>query len=179
MKDLPFSTFSSPELQKAVIDVRPILEGVEEARNRVSNDIKALESYLSGLDLKTSFRHGLGKCLVPYDNDGEYATAMALENSGSASGTIQEEALVWEPGTNGKARLLYELNRWDGSVDIDVPGGPYFWDEATLQREAKPLIEAKFEIRQRLYEYLPDFVVSLGKYLSIGKPRTELDEVPF
>ncbi len=178
MKDLPFPSFSSPDLQKAVTDVRPVLEGVEEARNRVSNDIKALEAYLSGLDLKVSFRHALGKCLVPYDND-EYAAAAALENSGSASGIIQEEALVWELGANGKPRLLYEVSRWDGSVDIDVPGGPYFWDEATLQREVKPLIETKFEIRKRLYQYLPGFVADLGRYLAFEKPKAELDGVPF
>jgi hypothetical protein len=176
MKDSRVPTFSSPELQKVVTDVRPILEGADEARNRVSNDIKALEAYLNSLDLKTSFRYPIGKMLIP---DDEQHAAAALEYSGSASGTVQEEALVWGPDSHSKSRLLYEVSQWDGSIDVDVPGGPYFWDEATLRRETKPLIETKFEIRKRLYEYLPAFVASLAKHLDVGQRLRLDDDVPF
>ena len=176
MKDARVPFFSSPDLQKAVTDVRPILEGADEARNRVSKDIKVLEAYLEGLDLKTTFRHSLGKMLLA--DDGRH-TAAALEYSGSASGTIQEEALLWGPDSKGKSRLLYEVSLCDGSIEVDLPGGPYFWDETTLRREAKPLIETKFEIRRRAYEHLPAFVANLAKHLDVG-PRLRLDdEVPF
>src|SRR2546429_6746084 len=104
MKDLRPPSFSSPALQKAVTDVRPILEGTEEARNRVSNDIKALEAYLSSLDLKTSLRHPVGKYLVPDEDRGQVAAA--LEYGGSAAGTIEQEALVWGPDSNGRSRFL-------------------------------------------------------------------------
>jgi hypothetical protein len=171
MKDSRVPTFSSPELQKVVTDVRPILEGADEARNRVSNNIKALEAYLDSFDLKTSFRHPLGMMLIP---DDEQNTRAALEYSGSASGTIQEEALVWGPDSKGKLRLLYEVSLWDGSIEVDVRGGPYFWDEKTLRREAKPLIETKLEIRKRLYQYLPAFVANLAEHLDVGQ-RLRLD----
>src|SRR2546430_448541 len=166
MKDVRVPTFSSPELQKVVTDVRPILEGADEARNQVSNDIKALETYLDSLDLKTSFRHPIGKMLIP---DDEQRVPAALEYGGSASGTIEEEALVWGPDSHSKSRLLYEVCQWDGSIDVDVPGGPYFWDETTLRREAKPLIETKFEIRKRVYQHLPAFVANLATHLDVGQ----------
>jgi len=168
-------SFSSPELQKIVTQVRPILEGADEARDRVSNDIKALEAYLYSLDLKTTFSHPLGRVLIP---DDEQNVPAALEYGGSAPGTIQEEALVWGPDGKGRPRLLYEVSLWDGFVDVDVPGGPFFWDEKTLRREAKPLIETKFEIRKRMYEYLPAFVANLAKHLDVGE-GFRLDDVPF
>src|SRR5262249_20687904 len=127
------------------------------------------------LDLKTTFRHPVGMMLIPAD---EQHVRAALEYSGSASGTVQEEALVWGPDSNGKSRLLYEVSLWDGYIEVDVPGGPYFWDEKTLRREAKPLIETKFEIRKRLYEYLPAFVANLAKHLDVGQ-GFRLDDVPF
>jgi len=191
MKDPRVPSFSSPELQKAIADARPILEGTDEARNRVSNDIKALEAYLDSLDLKTSFRHPVETMLIA--DDAKHA-AEALKYSGTASGTIQQEALVWGPDSQGKSRLLYEVSWWEGSIEADVHGGPYFWDETTLRRETKPLIETKFEIRKRLYEHLPNFVASLAKHLAVprgapivpsaeARPRTLIvggrDDVPF
>ena len=160
MPDRRPPTFSSPELQTAVAKAQSVLEGVDETRNRVSNDIKVLEAYLRTFDLKTQFRYPLGKCLV---SDDPHISA-ALEYGGSASGVIKEEALVWGEQTTGSFRLLFEESRWEGSVDIDVPGGPYFWDEATLEREAKPLIETKFEIRKRVYSHLPHFVAALASH---------------
>ena len=175
MKNPQTPTFSSPELQKVVADARPILESVDEARNRVSNDIKALEAYLQGLDLKTSFRHPLGKCFVP-ENDRQ--AAEALEYSGSAPGGILEEALVWGQDKGGRFRLMYELSRWEGYVEADAPGGPLFWEDSTLKREAKPLIETKFEVRKRMYQHLPDLVASLAKHLNVDQ-KFKLDDVPF
>jgi hypothetical protein len=176
MKDVRLPTFSSPELQKTVTEVRPILEGAEEARNQVSNDIKALEAYLDSLNLKTCFSHSLGKSL---ETDDDLKTNADLEYGGSASGTIVEKALVWGPDSHSKTRLLYEVRRWAGSIEVDVPGGPYFWDEKTLQVEAKPLIETKFEIRKRVYQHLPAFVASLARHLDVGQ-RLKLDaDVPF
>jgi len=176
MRDPRTPTFSSAELLKAVTDARPILEGVDEARNRVSNDIKALESYLRGLDLKSSFRYPLGKCFVSDDQH----VAAALEYGGTASGGIKEEALVWGEHTGGNSRLLFEESRWEGYIDVDVPGGPLFWEDETLEREAKPLIETKFEIRKRMYQHLPDFVAALARHFDIDAARKDsADDVPF
>lgn len=176
MKSVRTPTFSSPVLQKAVADAQPILESVDEARNRVSNDIRALETYLRALDLKSSFRFPLGKGFVSDDHH----VAAAIEYGGTASGGIEEEALVWGEDSSGNVRLLFEQSRWAGYVDIDVPGGPLFWEDDTLEREAKPLIETKFEIRKRMYQHLPAFIAALAKDFDIDSGRrTEPDDIPF
>lgn len=170
--------FISPELQVALDKAHETLEGADDARNRVSQDIKALEGYLVSLRLTTPFRHPLGKALVP---DDEQNVAASLEFCGSASGKIQEDALVLDKDAHGKVRLLYEVSEWDGYVDVDVPGGPYFWDEDTLQRHVKPLIETKFEVRKRVYSQLPAFVAALARHYAIDSNKLSVrdDEIPF
>ncbi len=169
--------FASPDLQLALDKARETLEGAEEARNRVSQDIKALESYLVSLQLTPPFRYSLGKSIV---DDGENIAA-SLEFSGSAGGKIQEEALVLDQDVHGKLRLLYEVSEWDGYVDVDMPAGPFFWDESTLQQDARPLIEAKFEVRKRVYNQLPAFITALAKHYAIdpNKLADWDEEIPF
>jgi hypothetical protein len=164
MSDTKAPTFSSPDLQQAINDARKTLEGFDDARNQVSIDIKQLETYLEGTGLKTRFYYGLGKMLV--DKGDGRNIQMDLEWSGTASGIIEEEALVWGE-VAGRYRLLYQRTEWDGYVDVDVPGGPYFCDEATVRRELKPLIETKFEIRKQMYGRLPDFVNALATHLKV------------
>ena len=167
----------SPELQSALAKARESLEGVDEARNRVSNDIKALEGYLVGLRLTPPFRYPLGKILVA--NDDQHVEA-SLEYSGCANGKIQEDALVLGEDAHGNLRLLYEVSLWDGYVEVDLPGGPYFWDEKTLEREVKPLIAAKFEIRKQVYKHLPAFVTALAKHYAIDPNKViDSDDLPF
>jgi hypothetical protein len=168
-------SFSNQELQTAVAKVRPILEGVDEARNRVSNDIKVLEAYLQRLDLKTPFRFSTGKGFVPPEGR-EELEAGNLREYGSAAGEIEEESLLWSDGGNGNFRLLYERNRWQGGIEADAPGGPLWWDDTSLRREVKPLIETKFEIRKRMYAYLPDFALGLAKGLDVNQQIQ--DDVP-
>jgi hypothetical protein len=169
--------FSSPELQAAFEKSRETLEGADEARNRVSQDIKALEAYLVGLNLTVPFRFGLGKMLIPDDEQG---VAASLEYGGCASGKIQEDAILFDKDTHGRTRLLYEVCRWEGQVEVDAPGGPFFWDESTLEREIKPLIETKFEVRKAAYGKLPDFVTALAKHYAIDPWKmVDSEELPF
>jgi hypothetical protein len=156
--------FSSPELQAALDKARESLEGADEARNKVSHDITALERYLIALNLTTPFRFSLGKFFIA-END--QTVASQLEYGGSASGKIGEDALVLNEDAHGKVRLLYEQCEWGGSVEVDVPGGPFFWDESTLKSEIKPLIETKFEVRKGAYGHLPAFVTALAKHYAI------------
>lgn len=185
MKTPNIPTFASPELQKAVDAARPHLEGADQAMNRVSNDIRALEGYLQSLNLKHEYRYSLGKDFCAAEGEENHVAAM-LEYSGGASGTMQEEALVWGKDKTGAYRLLHEVSTWDGSIDVDYPGGPYFWDESTLRREAKPLIETPFDVRKRMYQqHFANFVSSMGEHLRIekgppqaGKPALD-GEIPF
>lgn len=169
--------FSSPKLQAALDKASETLEGADEARNKVSDDIRALETYLIGLRLTTPYRHPLGKYLIP---DNEQTVASSLEFGGCAPGKVAEDSLVLGEDGNGKVRLLYETCQWVGQVEVDVPGGPYFWDESTLERDVKPLIETKFEIRKKAYGRLPEFVIALAKHYAIDPWKlTEADDIPF
>ena len=179
MTDPRTPTFSNQELQSAISKASPILEGVDEARNRVSNDIKALEAYLQSLGLKTSFRLSLGEGFVAKRGaeQSEEEFRASLEE-GSALAECKEEALLWDQdGSSQKFRLLYEVKRWEGYLEVDAPGGPWFRIDDTLQRESKPLIETKFEIRQRMHQNLPDFVVSFAKQFDVDQ-KLQWDDVP-
>jgi hypothetical protein len=55
MNTIQRPAFASPELQAALDDAREALEGADEARNRVSSDIKALESYVVSLGSLAAF----------------------------------------------------------------------------------------------------------------------------
>jgi hypothetical protein len=162
--------FSSPELQKAIDAARPALEGADDAKSRLSTDLKQLESYLREVGLSQAFRLSTGKGFSPEDTrDAE----VNLDATGSASGFIEEESLLWAKDGNGRFRLLYEQCRWEGGVDVDMPGGPYYWVESTLAREVKPLIEASFEVRKRMYEsHVVDFVNAIVKQVRIDRPKS-------
>jgi hypothetical protein len=177
MNTIQRPAFASPELQAAFDDAREALEGSDEARNRVSTDIRALETYIVSLGLTPPFRYSLGRTLLP---DDEQNFAASLEYGGTASGKIQEDTLLYGEDEHGKLRLLYEVCQWDGYVDVDTPGGPYFWDVETLERDLKPLIETKFGVRKQVYSQLPAFIGALAKHYDI-KPNSfaDLDGVPF
>lgn len=181
MRDSQIPSFYSEDLQKAVADARPVLEGVDETRNRVSNDIKAVEAYLKSLDLKWSFRFSLGEGFTAErgTEQSEWEFRASLEE-GSASAECTEEALLWDKDITSKEfRLLYEIKRWEGYLEVDAPGVPWFRIDDTLQREIKPLIETKFEIRKRMYQHLPDFVTALAAHFDVGvRQRIRSDDVP-
>lgn len=158
--------FCSEQLQSAVDAAKEVFENLEESRTRVSNDIKKLEAYLVQQGLKEPFRFGLGKAFE--FRDGERCD---LQDCGSASGFINEEAIVWSAHEGERFRLLYEFSKWEGGVDIDGGGDPYYWNEDTLARESKPLIETKFDIRKRVYASLADFIDALRKHLTVKTPN--------
>jgi len=151
-------SFASWDLQEALKEVQPALEGAEAARNRVSEDIKALESYLESLDLKTTLRFPLGR-----------------EGVIDPRGDVFEAALTWGPDATGRNRLLYETSYWNGRYNSQFEFG--FWEvaEASLERESRPLIETKFEIRKEMFTHLPDFVRAMGEAVRI--PHVE--DIPF
>ncbi len=60
MNTIHYPALTSPELQSALDKARNTLEGADEARTRVSQDIKALESYLVSLRFDHSVSASLG-----------------------------------------------------------------------------------------------------------------------
>jgi hypothetical protein len=124
------------------------------------------------------FRYSFGKYLIA-DNDQNVAAS--LEYGGSADGKIGEDALRLDKDASGKVRLLYEVCEWEGCVEVDGPGGPFFWNDETLKRDVRPLIETKFETRKRVYNHhLRSFVIALAKHYAIDPSKlTDPDELPF
>ena len=169
--------FASAELQKALDEARPFIEGVEEAMTRVSNDIKALETYLQNLELKREFRFGVGKSFVP-NIENTHSSIEHEDYEGCTIRRIEEEALVWGMNVTGAFRLLFEVTSWI-EVDFDLD---YMRDEGTLQRHTRPLIETTFEVRKRMYEHhLADFITKLGDELRVSPPTRSPrgDDLPF
>src|SRR5215471_11251727 len=119
MKTAPVPSFSSAQLQRAVQAVHSYISGLDEARDKVSADIKSLEAYLADSGLTTEFTYSLGPPkLVPRDRE-ESLAFVSLQDCGSATGWVEEERLLWAEDPSGKFRLVHERCRWDGGVDID------------------------------------------------------------
>src|SRR5437016_14292661 len=106
MRNHQTPTFSSPELQASVAKAQPILEGSDEARNRISNDIRELENWLQRLDLKRSFKFPLTPRIVTENSAVTYSRSPA-----SPIGLVEEqEALLWDEDDKSKMfRLLYAM----------------------------------------------------------------------
>lgn len=178
MKTQNNPTFALPELQQAIDEARPLLEGAEAAKNRVSNEIKALENYLQSLNLKHEFRYEISSSKSVVGND----AAQSLEYSGTANALMEDELLVWAPDQKGTWRLFFELKTCEGSIDIGLGSDPYMWSEEWEQREFKPLIECSFDIRKRVYQdHLVNFVKQLGEDLRVERKKEPAldDEIPF
>lgn len=175
-------TFSSPDLQRAFESVRPTLEGAEEARNRVSSDIKALEARLESYKIKTEVRFFVRFDLErPIDmEDSEFVWRQSEFGSGPAR--ITATFLVWGPDANGRNRLLHEVVKSEGFFNREPSNGAtgIFPDpEQEFFREAKPLIECKFDVRKAMYEHLPAFVTKIGEELTIKPLVLPTEEIPF
>jgi hypothetical protein len=166
-KPISFPNFSSPDLQRALEAARPALEGAEENRNRVSKDILALEAYLESLDLKVPFRFMLGSGMECPDDMDESTFNYNFAEMGASRAIIVEEALIWGPDGKGRNRLIFESAKYEGYFDVDVPG-TYFPDrESIFEKDSRPLIECKFEVRKSRYEDLPRFIERLGEAMAI------------
>ena len=174
--------FSSPDLQKALDAVRPALEGAEEARNRVSNDIKALEAQLDGYKIKTVVRFSTGFDLErPVDME-ESEFVWRMSDFGSGPARVTETFLVWGPDASGRNRLLHEVVRCEGFFNREPANGATgIFPDPQLEffREAKPLIECKFEVRKAMYEHLPAFVTKVGEALTVKPMVVPIEEIPF
>jgi len=149
MKPSSVPSFSSPELQRAVEAAHPYIAGLDEARNKISADIKSLEEYLAASGLKTEFSYSLGP-----------------QDAVSATPLVVEEHLLWATDrSTGKFRLLYEPCRWLGFLFDPDGQDPLYPDPSILESERKPLIETKIEVRMKMHEHLPAFVRELALHL--------------
>ena len=168
--------FHSDELKKAINSASTVIGDFDAARDRQTEDIKALEFYIKESGLKISFCYPLGKSFYDFPGANELSTSYSLEYGGTASGEIHEDCIVWGMDKNQQFRLLFEQKKWDGGIDVDIPTGPYYWDESTLFSKARPLVDVGFEDRNRAYMRLPEFVKALAEHLLIDKQSVQLEQ---
>lgn len=169
--------FHSDELKKAITETGTVIGDFDAARDRQTEDIKALEFCIKESGLKIPFCYSLGKSFYDFPGANELSTSYSLEYGGTASGEIREDCIVWGLDKNQQFRLLFEQKKWDGGVDVDIPTGPYYWDETTFFSKAWPLVDVGFEDRKRAYMHLPEFVKALAEYLLINKQSVQLEQL--
>jgi len=100
-----------------------------------------------------AFEATIGKCFVSND----HATAAAIEYGGTANGGIEEEALVWASPL--AATSACSMSKAAGTVTSILTGWrSVFWEDETLDRESKPLIETKFRDQEADVSSPPAFV---------------------
>ena len=169
--------FHSDELKEAITLASTTIKDFDAAWDRQTEDINALEIYIRESELKIPFCYPLGKSFYDHPGADSLSTMFSLEYGGSASGEIHEDCIVWGPFKNQQFRLLYEHRKWEGGIELDIPGGPYHWDESTLFAKATPLVDAGFEVRKRLFKHLPEFVRALNEHLLIDRQSKLLDQL--
>ena len=169
--------FHSDELKKAITEASAVIGDFDAARDRQTEDIKALELYIKESGLKIPFCYPLGKSFWDFPDANELSSAYSLEYGRAASGEIHEDCIVWGMDKNQQFRLLFEQKKWDGGIDVDIPTGPYYWDESTLLSKAWPLVDVGFEDRKLVYKHLPEFVKALAEHLLIDKQSFQLEQL--
>ena len=140
--------FHGSALHQAVAALGPVLGGEEAHRNRVSQDIKALEAYLQSLPCQMPFRWFLGR-----DFDTALVPPIAAKPlHATVQGAAQGVALVLALGPNpkGKTRLFLEVSLDFPASDLGSPG-----------RGANAPVERRY--RAKVYPMLPEFLTALAK----------------
>jgi hypothetical protein len=93
-----------------------------------------------------------------------------------------ETFLVWGPDASGRNRLLHEVVRCEGFFNREPANGATgIFPDPQLEffREAKPLIECKFEVRKAMNEHLPAFVTKVDEALTVKPMVVPIEEIPF
>ena len=153
--------FHGSALHQAVAALGPVLGGEEAHRNRVSQDIKALEAYLQSLPCQMPFRWFLGR-----DFDTALVPPIAAKPlHATVQGAAQGVALVLALGPNpkGKTRLFLEVSLDFPASDLGSPGRGANAPVERRYRECKPLIEHTWAVRAKVYPMLPEFLTALAK----------------
>ena len=154
--------FHGSALHQAVASFGHATRGVEAHRNRVSQDIKALETYLQGLPCQTPFRLCLGQ---------DFDTALVPPIAAKLLPATEPEAalgvalvLALGPNPKGKTRLLLEVSIGFPASDLGLPDRGANAPGELRYRECKPLIEHTWAIRAQVYPRLPEFLHALAEH---------------
>jgi hypothetical protein len=164
---------SDPNLRAALNRVGSHIENYSENLDRISNDIRAVEQYLTASGIRLTAR-------VLVSRNDERTDRELYDDETYSGGIIRREAHVeWAPGDDGRWRVLHVISQTAGFVSI-VEGclisGPGFYDPEDV--ESKPLIETPVEVRLPAHKHLGELVEALGtlvEYTPLAKPEPTSD----
>lgn len=145
--------FHSPSLSKAIAELEPYVGDFKNKADRISEDIKNLETYFSGKFLGVE----IGINVQDHKIDEEHMKLFELAGMGQDLKFLLREFLFWgKDETSQKFRLLYETHHLKGDKD-----GSY-----QVISERKPLIECSLFDRLRMSSKLPMLVEHIKNCLS-------------
>jgi hypothetical protein len=134
--------FHSKELAQAVSELEPFANTCREKADQVSDDIRQLETYLSGKFIGIE----IGLNIEDHKIDDEHMKLFELADHGKIGGFLLREILVWgKDESSQKFRLLYEKHLLGGGK-----GSGY-----QVHSEKRPLIECSLFDRLRMRSKLP------------------------
>ncbi len=144
--------FHSPSLSKAIAELEPHANGFKDRADQVSEDIKALEKYLSGKFLGIE----IGINIEDHKIDEDHMKLFELAGMGQDLKFLLREFLYWgKDESSQKFRLLYETHSLKG----DKVAGYQIWPER------RPLIECTLFDRLRMHSKLPLLVEKIRNCL--------------
>lgn len=134
--------FNSPSLTKAISDLEPYTIGFNEKADQISDDIKALEKYLSSKFLGVE----IGLNVQDHKIDDEHMKVFELAGMGAELKFLLREFLIWgKDESSQKFRLLYETHSLKGDKSSGYQ----------ILSERKPLIECSLFDRLRMHSKVP------------------------
>ncbi len=134
--------FHLSSLSKAVSELEPHTNSFKEKADQVSEDIKALEKYLSGKFLGIE----IGINVQDHKIDEDHMKLFEMAGMGADLKFLLREFLFWgKDESSQKFRLLYETHSLKGEKASGLQIYP----------ERKPLIECSLFDRLRMHSKLP------------------------
>lgn len=148
--------FHLESLHKAVSELNPYAENFKEKADKVSDDIRKLEKYLSEKFLGIE----IGINVEDHHIDEEHMKVFDLAGMGKDLKFLLREFLIWgKDETSQKFRIMYETHSLKG----DKINGYQIWPEK------KPLIEYPLFDRIRMHSRLPILINHMKNLLSSVK----------
>ena len=165
--------FNSTALSNAMAETGDTLAGFQQSLDRVSDDIKALETFLTKSGINLPVRLEVGENILGLQ---DFGGGFLPEDVDGCPIEIEREYLVWDKDQNEKFRLQYQHSIHEGCMDLDGGGNkPYRVQAIPRESEVRPLIECKLDVRISMLEQLPKFIAEFQRRL---RPFSDLKNQP-
>ncbi len=143
--------FHSDMLKYAFLDTYDVLNKLSLITDKISDDIKLLESYLSSLELDENF--------ILIVNDNNVATTKQYHLNHKPLCMIIKEVIKWDHSKNRLKYIKYEANSDFDLSRICLDDKYYITDKFKITEVF--LLKIRFEDRKRLLTFLPNLLLGL------------------